>query len=154
MTDARDPPRDRDDLGTRKALIADGHHRYATYRELQANSTVEHGAGPWDRGLTLLVDSSDYGPQVHAIHRVITGLTLTDALAAVSAPVDVTDVASVEDGLAQAADVDGFAAVLTDGARVVVLADRTGSLTSAASRADEPASLGQPRRDGPAPGPR
>lgn len=57
------------DLSQRRALIADGHHRYATYLKLQAN----HGgaAGPWDRGLTLLVDTSSYGPQVHPIHRVI-----------------------------------------------------------------------------------
>ena len=34
------------------------------------------GAGPWDRGLTLLVDSSTYGPQVHAIHRVLPTLAL------------------------------------------------------------------------------
>src|SRR6478672_3972703 len=55
-----------EDLGTRRALIADGHHRYATYRELQHRLRGERGAGPWDFGLTLLVDSSNYGPQVHA----------------------------------------------------------------------------------------
>ena len=34
------------------------------------------GPGPWDRGLALVVDSSEYGPQVHAIHRVVRGLNL------------------------------------------------------------------------------
>jgi len=57
------------DLGSRRALIADGHHRYATYRQLQADHAGE--PGPWDRGLTLLVDTSWYGPQVHPIHRVV-----------------------------------------------------------------------------------
>ncbi|MDT4996451.1 MAG: hypothetical protein QOD45_519, partial [Pseudonocardiales bacterium] len=42
------------DLARRHALIADGHHRYATYREMQARLTAERGPGPWDRGLTLL----------------------------------------------------------------------------------------------------
>ena len=36
----------------------------------------ERGPGPWDRGLTLLVDSTSYGPQVHAIHRVVPGWPL------------------------------------------------------------------------------
>ena len=67
-------------VGSDDVLIADGHHRYATYRERQRIRRAAEGPGPWDRGLTLLVDSSDYGPQVHAIHRVITGLTLDDAV--------------------------------------------------------------------------
>ncbi|HEX2902674.1 MAG TPA: DUF1015 domain-containing protein [Jatrophihabitans sp.] len=58
-----------DDLAGRRALIADGHHRYATYRQLQADHAGQ--PGPWDRGLTLLVDTSSYGPQVHPIHRVV-----------------------------------------------------------------------------------
>ena len=32
------------------------------------------GAGPWDCGLALLVDSTAYPPQLGAIHRVVTGL--------------------------------------------------------------------------------
>ena len=31
------------------------------------------GAGPWDSGLTFLVDASAFGPEVHAIHRVVPG---------------------------------------------------------------------------------
>ena len=63
------------DLLPRRAVIADGHHRYATYLRHQADRhAAGDGAGPWDRGLALLVDASTYGPQVHAIHRFVPGL--------------------------------------------------------------------------------
>ena len=61
-----------DDLRPRSALIADGHHRYATYLQRQArHHAAGDGPGPWDYGLCLLVDSGRYGPDVHAIHRVV-----------------------------------------------------------------------------------
>ncbi len=97
------------DLAGRRALIADGHHRYATYRQLQAD---RHGEpGPWDRGLTLLVDTSSYGPQVHPIHRVVALgwnriLELTSAAAEVSEPMSV---AAAQKLLSQT---EGFAVVL------------------------------------------
>ncbi|MGH8969248.1 MAG: DUF1015 domain-containing protein [Actinomycetes bacterium] len=70
------------DLRPRQALIADGHHRYATYRRLQAeNRTAGRGAGPWDRGLAMLVDSRTYPLHVQAIHRVVEGLDLDQAVA-------------------------------------------------------------------------
>ncbi|MCU1621667.1 MAG: hypothetical protein JWL79_512 [Frankiales bacterium] len=60
------------DLRNRTAVIADGHHRYATYLQRQAAAwAAGRGAGPWDFGLTFLVDSSAFGPEVHPIHRVI-----------------------------------------------------------------------------------
>jgi uncharacterized protein (DUF1015 family) len=63
------------DLAGRAAVIADGHHRYATYLQRQAAAWSEgHGAGPWDFGLTFLVDSTAFGPEVHPIHRVIPGV--------------------------------------------------------------------------------
>jgi uncharacterized protein (DUF1015 family) len=63
------------DLAPRQALIADGHHRYAAYLQLQARRRdAGDGAGPWDYGLALLVDSAAYPPQIGAIHRVIPGL--------------------------------------------------------------------------------
>lgn len=63
------------DLAGRRALIADGHHRYAAYLELQAEMrTAGLGAGPWDYGLAFLVDSDAYPPRVGAIHRVLPGL--------------------------------------------------------------------------------
>ena len=63
------------DLAGRRALIADGHHRYAAYLELQAETRASGlGAGPWDYGLAFLVDSDAYPPQLGAIHRVLPGL--------------------------------------------------------------------------------
>ncbi|MFE1793566.1 DUF1015 family protein [Streptomyces sp. NPDC059525] len=66
------------DLAHRQALIADGHHRWATYLRLQE----EHGSPtPWDFGLVLLVDTVRYPLQVRAIHRMLRRLPLSEALA-------------------------------------------------------------------------
>ncbi len=63
------------DLCGRRALIADGHHRYAAYMELQSQARAAgKGAGPWDFGLAFLVDSAAYPPRLGAIHRVLPGL--------------------------------------------------------------------------------
>ena len=63
------------DLAGRRALIADGHHRYAAYLEVQAEmQAAGRGAGPWDYGLAFLVDSGAYPPRLGAIHRVLPGL--------------------------------------------------------------------------------
>jgi uncharacterized protein (DUF1015 family) len=63
------------DLAGRRALIADGHHRYAAYLELQAEMRAEgRGSGPWDYGLAFLVDSAACPPRLGAIHRVLPGL--------------------------------------------------------------------------------
>jgi uncharacterized protein (DUF1015 family) len=63
------------DLAGRRALIADGHHRYAAYLELQAEMRASGlGPGPWDYGLAFLADSDAYPPRVGAIHRVLPGL--------------------------------------------------------------------------------
>ncbi|WP_283132828.1 DUF1015 family protein [Rhizohabitans arisaemae] len=70
------------DLGGRRALIADGHHRYATYRALQRERhEAGEGTGPWDYGLALLVDSTVHPPGLQAIHRVVPGLTVEEAAA-------------------------------------------------------------------------
>lgn len=67
------------DLSHRQALIADGHHRWATYLRLQE----EHGSPtPWDFGLVLLVDTVRYPLQVRAIHRMLRRLPVRNALAA------------------------------------------------------------------------
>jgi uncharacterized protein (DUF1015 family) len=65
------------DLRDRQALIADGHHRYATYQALRDRYDTP---GPWDYGLALLVDSSAYPPRLGAIHRVIPGLAVSEAV--------------------------------------------------------------------------
>lgn len=70
------------DLAPRQALIADGHHRYAAYLQLQDRRRAAGAqAGPWDYGLALLVDSAAYPPRIGAMHRVIPGLPPGDAAA-------------------------------------------------------------------------
>jgi uncharacterized protein (DUF1015 family) len=60
------------DLAQRRALIADGHHRYAAYLDLQARRhDAGDGPGPWDFGLALVVDAAAYPPWIAAIHRVV-----------------------------------------------------------------------------------
>jgi uncharacterized protein (DUF1015 family) len=79
VTDPADVSRIQSDLARHQALIADGHHRWATYRRLRA----EHPSpSPWDYGLVLLVDTARYPLRVRAIHRLLHGLPVTDALAA------------------------------------------------------------------------
>ncbi|KJY41353.1 SpoOJ or ParA or ParB or repB family protein [Streptomyces sp. NRRL B-1568] len=68
------------DLSHRHALIADGHHRWATYLRLRAEQPAP---GPWDFGLVLLVDTARYPLRVRAIHRLLHRLPVADALAAV-----------------------------------------------------------------------
>ncbi|MGH3212648.1 MAG: DUF1015 family protein [Trebonia sp.] len=69
------------DLSTRTALIADGHHRYAAYRELRAEMSDDDGdPGPWDYGLAFLVDADEYPLRLGAIHRVLPRLPLTEAV--------------------------------------------------------------------------
>src|SRR5689334_6423351 len=63
------------DLAGRRALIADGHHRYAAYLDLQEEMRQDGlGGGPGDYGLAFLVDSAAYPPRLGAIHRVLPGL--------------------------------------------------------------------------------
>jgi uncharacterized protein (DUF1015 family) len=70
------------DLADRRALIADGHHRYAAYLQLQAEMRAAGlGEGPWDYGLAFLVDSAACPPRLGAIHRVLPGLPLERAAA-------------------------------------------------------------------------
>ncbi|HEX8002891.1 MAG TPA: DUF1015 domain-containing protein [Mycobacteriales bacterium] len=68
------------DLRTRRAVIADGHHRYANFLRHQADRHASGaGTGPWDAGLAFLVDATAFGPQVHAIHRVVPSLPAAEA---------------------------------------------------------------------------
>jgi uncharacterized protein (DUF1015 family) len=65
------------DLVDRQALIADGHHRYAAYRRCQRELSGE----PWNFGLAMLVDQRRHPLHLGAIHRVVRGLTVAEALA-------------------------------------------------------------------------
>jgi len=88
--------------------------------------------------LTLLVDSSSYGPQVHAIHRVLLGRGLADAVDGLTdAGAQVVEVDAPSDGLAALDAQAGFAAVLTDGTRTVVITDPAGVIRSASMRDGE-----------------
>jgi uncharacterized protein (DUF1015 family) len=81
------------DLATRTALIADGHHRYAAYRELRAQmSDADGDSGPWDYGLAFLVDADEYPLRLGAIHRVLPRLPLTEAVDRASEAFTVTAV--------------------------------------------------------------
>ncbi|GHH18069.1 DUF1015 domain-containing protein [Streptomyces lanatus] len=79
ITDPADLARVQSDLTRHQALIADGHHRWATYRRLRAEHT---SPSPWDYGLVLLVDTARYPLRVRAIHRLLHDLPVPDALAA------------------------------------------------------------------------
>ncbi|GLW46297.1 hypothetical protein Stsp02_19590 [Streptomyces sp. NBRC 14336] len=79
ITAPEDITRVQADLTHHQALIADGHHRWATYRRLRA----EHPSpSPWDYGLVLLVDTARYPLRVRAIHRLLHNLPVRDAVAA------------------------------------------------------------------------
>jgi uncharacterized protein (DUF1015 family) len=109
------------DLAGRRALIADGHHRYAAYLDLQAEMRAAGlGAGPWDYGLAFLVDSAAYPPRLGAIHRVLPGLPPDRAAELAKAAFAVQDLPaglSLDDALQRlaAAGQEGTAFLLAGG---------------------------------------
>ncbi|MBX6390882.1 MAG: DUF1015 domain-containing protein [Frankia sp.] len=118
------------DLLGRRAVIADGHHRYATYRHYQAERhAAGDGPGPWDYGLTFLVDATVSGPQVHAIHRAVRGLPLAEAARRAESAFTVRQLAGgpVDDGLLldelAKAGQSGHAFVISDGTAAYLLTD-------------------------------
>ncbi|MFI0240660.1 DUF1015 family protein [Streptomyces sp. NPDC016845] len=124
ITDPSDIRTVQDDLSHRQALIADGHHRWATYLRLRA----EHPSPtPWDHGLVLLVDTARYPLRVRAIHRLLNNLPLDEALAAASPHFRIREVAgplpSAMESLAEAAR-HGNAFLLTGTADRYYLLDR------------------------------
>jgi len=129
------------DLRGRRAMIADGHHRYATYLELQRQLSSARGRGPWDRGLTLLVDSSTYGPQVHAIHRVLVGVPFDQAVADGDQHGDITALEDLPQALRAIDTMPGFAAVLTDGDHFAVFHVTDSTVLSDLLDAGEPAPM-------------
>jgi uncharacterized protein (DUF1015 family) len=127
------------DLAPRTALIADGHHRYAAYLEVQRRlRQAGGGPGPWDHGLALLVDSAAYPPQVGAIHRVVDGLVPETAARLASAaftvhelPGGARDVPGILARLADACS-SGVAFVLAGRGRAWLLSDPDPAQLSAA----------------------
>ncbi|MCM2393212.1 DUF1015 family protein [Streptomyces albipurpureus] len=69
------------DLAHRQALIADGHHRWATYLRLKAEHPTP---GPWHYGLVLLIDVARYPLRVRSIHRLLHRLPVAEALTALN----------------------------------------------------------------------
>ncbi len=65
-----------EELAPSKALIADGHHRYAAYLRMQQRAPD----GPAGAGLAMVVDHDDTPLHLGPIHRVLGGTSL-DALA-------------------------------------------------------------------------
>lgn len=61
-------------LATSRALIADGHHRYAAYLRLHE----EDPGGACDYGLAMLVDQDDTPLFLGPIHRVLVGTSLDE----------------------------------------------------------------------------
>jgi len=102
------------DLAGRRALIADGHHRYAAYLDLQAEMRQDGlGDGPWDYGLAFLVDSAAYPPRLGAIHRVLPGLPPDRAAELAKAAFTVQDLPA---GLSLDGALDRLAAAGREGA--------------------------------------
>lgn len=66
----------RHELRDVRALIADGHHRYAAYGQLRTDHPDL--APGTDAGLAMLVDQDDTPLFLGAIHRILPGLTLSD----------------------------------------------------------------------------
>ncbi|MFD7923835.1 DUF1015 family protein [Streptomyces sp. NPDC059740] len=83
VTDPAEQAEATTDLATRRALIADGHHRWATYRQLWRERVLAGGEGaesPWAHGLVLLVDTARHPLRVQAIHRVLPHLPYPEAV--------------------------------------------------------------------------
>jgi uncharacterized protein (DUF1015 family) len=122
LSDPREQAAIATDLAGRRALIADGHHRYAAYMGVQADMRASgRGAGPWDYGLAFLVDSAAYPPRLGAIHRVLPGLPPERAAELAKAAFTVQDLpagVSLDDAqrLLAAAGRDGTAFLLAGGA--------------------------------------
>ncbi|MDU0253145.1 DUF1015 domain-containing protein [Streptomyces sp. PU10] len=117
VTDPDAVARVRTELSRHQALIADGHHRWATYRTLRA----EHPSpSPWDHGLVLLVDTARYPLRVRAIHRLLHDLPVPDAVAALDGHFRVrrldTPLDASLDTLAKAADTGNAFLLAGDGA--------------------------------------
>jgi uncharacterized protein (DUF1015 family) len=129
------------DLAARKAMIADGHHRYTTYGYLRDElHAAGEGAGPWDSGLTLLVDASVATPDIRAIHRVVPNLSLEQAVAVVANAFRVVrldaEAFGVDDALALLGEHDSPAFLLGDGQSFALLLDPDPDRVAAAKPAD------------------
>ncbi|MCX4397527.1 DUF1015 domain-containing protein [Streptomyces sp. NBC_00264] len=139
VTDPADRAEIETDLARHQALIADGHHRWATYLRLQQEHTAP---GPWDFGLVLLVDTARYPLRVRAIHRLLHRLPVADALAALDDLFRIRDLdvplPMALDALAEAA-AEGNAFLLAGDGGFHLVDRPDPALLSRTIRADRPA---------------
>jgi uncharacterized protein (DUF1015 family) len=94
-------------LAGSRALIADGHHRYAAYLRMHQSSS----RGPADRGLAMLVDQADTPLFLGAIHRVLLDTTLEEVERACTGPTTFAPISAADAFAALSADT----LVATDG---------------------------------------
>jgi uncharacterized protein (DUF1015 family) len=114
------------DLAKRTALIADGHHRYAAYRQLRDEMRSSGAdAGPWDYGLAFLVDADAYPLHLGAIHRVLPRLAPAEAARLAAVAFRVTAVAPDGSAMKQlvSAGESGTAFLLAGGSQRWLLTD-------------------------------
>lgn len=147
VTDAAERAEVQSDLSRRQALIADGHHRWATYLRLQQEQSAP---GPWDFGLVLLVDTARYPLRVRAIHRLLHRLPVDEALRAVDGlfrvrPVDGPLPRALDALGAAAADGNAFLLAGDGGFHLIDRADE--ALLARTVRADRPHGVAHARRD-------
>ncbi|WP_329122211.1 DUF1015 domain-containing protein [Streptomyces sp. NBC_01353] len=125
-------------LAEHQALIADGHHRWATYLRLREEHTQP---SPWNYGLVLLIDTARYPLRVRAIHRLLNRLPVADAIAALG---DGFRVRRIEGPLSTAmetlesATADGNAFVLAGDGAFHLLDRPDPALLARTIRADRP----------------
>lgn len=115
--------------GPTRALIADGHHRYAAYLENQA--TVPDG--PADFGLAMLVDEGDTPLRIGAIHRVLMETSISRFRAAIAGRHQIVD----RDRATAVAALAPDTVVVTDGRRWGTIALSLSSATSAVEEVDQ-----------------
>ncbi|MYT29682.1 MULTISPECIES: DUF1015 domain-containing protein [unclassified Streptomyces] len=128
------------DLALREALIADGHHRWATYQRLHEQRAAAGPDSPWASGLVLLVDTARYPLQVRAIHRVLPHLPPEKALADVAGAFRVSRLpGGLPAALEALTETPGNAFVLSGGPDSFHLLDRPDPrLLEGAIRTDRP----------------
>lgn len=118
-----------DDLAPRQALIADGHHRFAAYRQL-------HASAPGDGlGLAMLVDAKRHPLDLRGMHRSVSGLSFDTAVAAAGSGFAVQELpeeANPNRVLGQRSRDLGQTFVIGDGARWVLLTAPSPQLLAAA----------------------
>jgi uncharacterized protein (DUF1015 family) len=125
-------------LARTRAVIADGHHRFAAAREHQAHGSRQPGHVDPGHGsvLALLTPMGPGGLQVRAIHRVVPDLSLDDALESAGTHFRVREVVPADRDVRTAAlrwtgQSGGPAFLVTDGTRMAELSEPSAAALAA-----------------------